>query len=94
MKLKRAKKTKTIKIDDKAMSSIYNVRAEYADTLYVTVVGRGNTTNIRMTFCERIPELNTDIPVRSIMMPIDDFQSYYNLMTQMLENLRKVGKVA
>ena len=81
------------KVKDAAIENIYKVRAVYADMFYITVVVRGKTTFIRLTFTENIADQNKHIPVSATLMAIEDFQQLYNLMGDMLQNLRKIGRI-
>lgn len=88
----KRKKTNQV-INTEMLNSIYKVRANHADRVYVTTLIKGKNTNIRLTFAENVPETNSEVPVNAVLMNVEDLQGLYNVLGTTLQNLRSLGRI-
>lgn len=96
-RVKLAKKGKATSVspeDVEQMSAIYNIRAMYSSGMYITPILQDKCTLVRLTFTEYNAALDKPVPVTAIICSIEDVQNMYNAMTQLLQNMRQMGKIA
>lgn len=94
--MKRAKFVKKAKIsveDKSQIESIYKVRPILVNGLYMTPLLHSKSTNIRITFVEYNYTLGVNIPACAIVMSIEDLQNNYNAITELLQQMRKLGRI-
>lgn len=80
--------------DKEAMDAIFKMRSFYANNVYMTTSVRDKSTTIRITFVERDESTGKDYACNSVTMTVEDLQGFYNTMTQVLQNLRTMGRIA
>ena len=98
--MKRAKKTKRnmpqkISAEDMAtIESLYRIKPQYVNGIYLTPIIQAKSTMVRMTFYELNVSLMKQVPVCAVALTIEDLQSNYNVMTEFLQKMRTMGRIA
>lgn len=80
--------------DVASMDAIFKMRSFFCNNVYLTTYIRDKSTAIRFTFVEKDESTGKDYACNSITMTVEDTQGLYNTMTQLLQNLRTMGRIA
>lgn len=75
------------------IEAIYKVKAHLANGVYLTPIMHAKSTVVRVTFSENNFTLNKQIPVTAVSMTIEDIQLVYNAMTELLGQMRALGRI-
>lgn len=97
MKTKRAKlvKKKKISVEDVSqIEAIYKLRPLLATGVYLTPILHAKSTNVRLSFAEFNFTLGVNSPVSAIVMSVEDLQNTYNAITELLQQMRTLGRIA
>ena len=97
--MRKIKKAKLVKkgvstVDKEQIEEIYKVRAYATNGVYLTPVMHDKSTNVRMTFTEFNFTLGKHIAVCAISISIEDLQTNYNAITELLQQMRTMGRIA
>lgn len=92
---KLVKKANTISKDDvEQIMAIYKLRPLFVTGVYLTPLMQDKSTIVRWTFSEFNYTLGQQIPVTAIVTTIEDVQIIYNALTQLLQNMRELQRIA
>jgi hypothetical protein len=90
---KQKPQNKISDIDKQQLEAIYRVRPLLATGCYLTPIMNNKSTNVRITFSEYNMGMQSNIPVNAVVMSIEDVQNTYNAMTELLQQMRTLGRI-
>lgn len=91
----KGQKIQAISVEDKElMIGIYNIRAQFAQGVYLTPILNDKSTVVRYTFVEKNQAVNKDHATHAVLMTIEDTQAFYNAMGAILQHMRELGRIA
>ena len=79
--------------DRSQIEEVYRIRALAANGAYLTPVMHNKSTVVRMTFVEYNFTLQKNIAVSAVYMSIEDVQNIYNALTELLQQMRQLGRI-
>jgi hypothetical protein len=79
--------------DISQIEAIYKIRSQLVNGVYLTPLMHAKSTVVRITFSEHNFTLNKQIPVVAVSMTIEDVQNVYNAMTELLQQMRALGRI-
>ncbi len=93
-KLKRVPTKKISKDDVDQIDAIYAIPPQYVNGCYLTPGTQDKSTFVRITFSEFNFTLQKQVPRVAIVASIEDVQTIYNAMTELLQQMRTMGRIA
>jgi len=93
-KLVKKKQNIITKADVDQIEAIYKLRPLFASGVYLTPIMQEKSTVIRLTFSEFNFTLQKQVPVTAVLTTLEDLQVIYNAMTQLLQNMREMKRIA
>jgi len=93
-KLKKMDVKKISKEDVEEIHAIYELPPQFVSGCYLTPIMQGKSTLARVTFSEFNFTLQRQVPRVAIVASIEDLQTIYNAMTELLQQMRTMGRIA